>query len=58
MRVAFERGIEILRGFLLDDNLAMMRLLESFGARIKRETGNVLQADLPVGSTTPEIGAP
>jgi len=36
----------------------MMRLLESFGARIKRETGNVLQADLPVGSTTPEIGAP
>ena len=54
MRVAFERGIEILRGFLLDDNLAMMRLLESFGARIKRETGNVLQADLPVVTATAE----
>lgn len=55
MRVAFERGIEILRGFLLDDNLAMMRLLESFGARIKRETGNVLQADLPVVTATAEV---
>ena len=54
MRVAFDRGIEILRGFLLDDNLAMMRLLESFGARIKRETGNVLQADLPVVTATAE----
>ena len=54
MRVAFERGIEILQGFLLDDNLAMMRLLESFGARIKRETGNVLQADLPVVTATAE----
>ena len=54
MRVAFERGIEVLRGFLLDDNLAMMRLLESFGARIKRETGNVLQADLPVVTATAE----
>lgn len=54
MRVAFDRGIEVLRGFLLDDNLAMMRLLESFGARIKRETGNVLQADLPVVTATAE----
>lgn len=45
---ANQRGIEVLRGFLLDDNLAMMRLLERFGAAIKRETGNVLQADLPV----------
>ena len=54
MRVAFDRGLEILRGFLLDDNLAMMRLLESFGARIKRETGNVLQADLPVVTATAE----
>ncbi len=48
MRAAQERGIEVLRGFLLEDNLAMIRLLESFGARIKRESGNVLQADLPV----------
>jgi RimJ/RimL family protein N-acetyltransferase len=52
MRVALETGIEVLRGFLLDDNLAMIRLLESFGARIKRETGNVLQADLPVVTAT------
>jgi len=54
MRIAFDRGIEVLRGFLLDDNRAMMRLLESFGARIERETGNVLQADLPVERTTAE----
>ena len=58
MRTARDRGIEILRGFLLDDNLAMIRLLEGLGARMKRETGNVLQADLPVGSTTPEVGEP
>ncbi|MCK5008381.1 MAG: GNAT family N-acetyltransferase [Spirochaetales bacterium] len=54
MRVARERGIQVLRGFLLDDNLAMIRLLESFGARTKRETGNVLQSDLPVVMATPE----
>ena len=58
MRTARDRGIEILRGFLLEDNLAMIRLLEGLGARMKRETGNVLQADLPVGSTTPEVGEP
>jgi RimJ/RimL family protein N-acetyltransferase len=48
MRVARDRGIEVLRGFLLDDNLAIIRLLERFGARIKRESGNVLQADLSI----------
>jgi GNAT superfamily N-acetyltransferase len=46
--VARDRGIDVLRGFLLDDNLAIIRLLERFGACIKRESGNVLQADLPV----------
>lgn len=48
LRAAQERGIEVLQGFLLDDNLAMIRLLERFGAVIKRDSGNVLQADLPV----------
>ena len=48
MRVARDHGIEVLRGFLLDDNLAIIRLLERFGASIKRESGNVLQADLSI----------
>jgi len=48
VKTARERGIEVLRGFLLADNSTMIRLLEHFGARIKRESGNVLQADLPV----------
>jgi GNAT superfamily N-acetyltransferase len=48
IKTARERGIEVLRGFLLVDNAAMVRLLEHFGARIKRESGNVLQADLQV----------
>jgi len=48
MNTAQDRGIDNLRGFLLDDNSAMIRLMERFGAHIKRESGNVLQADLPV----------
>ena len=48
MKAAHERGIEVLRGFLLADNSAMIRLLKRFGARIKRASGNVLQADLLV----------
>ena len=48
MKTAHTRGIEVIRGFLLDDNVAIIRLLERFGATIKRESGNVLQADLPV----------
>jgi RimJ/RimL family protein N-acetyltransferase len=58
MRAAQGRGIEILRGFLLDDNLAMIRLLGNLAARMKRETGNVLQADLRVGASSPEVGGP
>ena len=54
MKAAEERGIDVLRGFLLDDNQKMIRLLVRFGARIKRESGNVLQADLPVGQTVTE----
>ena len=53
IRAAQERGIEVLQGFLLDDNLAMIRLLRRFGAVIKREAGNVLQADLQVAPPTP-----
>ena len=48
MKTAQDRSIENLRGFLLDDNSAMIRMLKGFGAHIKRESGNVLQADLPV----------
>ena len=48
MTLAHDRGIEVLRGFLLADNMAVIRLLERFGARIKRESWNVFQADLPV----------
>lgn len=48
MALARDRGVEVLRGFLLNDNLAVIRLLERFGAHIKRESGNVLQADLAV----------
>ena len=50
LKAAYERGIEVLRGFLLDDNGIMIKLLEHFGARIKRESGNVLRADLPVNA--------
>jgi RimJ/RimL family protein N-acetyltransferase len=52
MEAAAERGIDVLRGFLLDDNLAMIRLLHRFGARMKRDSGNVLQADLAVEATS------
>jgi RimJ/RimL family protein N-acetyltransferase len=57
---AAERGIDVLRGFLLDDNLAMLRLLHRFGATMKRDTGNVLQADLPVAATSdlPRVETP
>jgi RimJ/RimL family protein N-acetyltransferase len=55
VKAAHERGIEVLRGFLLDDNLAMIRLLERFGAAIRRESGNVLQADLPVDRNAPAV---
>jgi RimJ/RimL family protein N-acetyltransferase len=48
MKTALDHGIRNLCGILLDDNLAMIRLLERFGAQIKRESGNVLQADLPI----------
>jgi RimJ/RimL family protein N-acetyltransferase len=47
---AQDRGIGVLRGFVLDDNLAMLRLLKRYEASIKRDSGKVLQADLPVGS--------
>ena len=47
MKTAQDRDIDTLRGFLLDDNSAMIQLLDRFGAHIKRESGNVLQADLP-----------
>ncbi|UCF96446.1 MAG: N-acetyltransferase [Spirochaetaceae bacterium] len=50
MKAAQQRGIEVLRGFLLDDNRRMIRLMERFGARMKRESGNVLQADLPISN--------
>jgi len=42
------KGIGTLRGYLLDDNTAMIKLLENFGAQIQRDKGNVLQADLNV----------
>jgi GNAT superfamily N-acetyltransferase len=48
MEAARKRGIEFLRGFLLEDNHVMIRLLERAGARIRRDAGNVLQADLAV----------
>jgi RimJ/RimL family protein N-acetyltransferase len=48
MSTARDRGIVVLRGFLLDDNRTMIRLLERFGAIIKRESGNVLQADVKI----------
>jgi RimJ/RimL family protein N-acetyltransferase len=48
MEAARQRGVAVLRGFLLDDNLGMIRLLTRFGARFKRDSGNVLQADLPL----------
>jgi RimJ/RimL family protein N-acetyltransferase len=51
-RAARERGITVLRGYLLDDNRIMIRLLERFGAHIKRDSGNVLLADLPVNHPT------
>jgi RimJ/RimL family protein N-acetyltransferase len=52
IRAAHERGIEVLQGFLLDDNVTMIRLLRRFGAVIKRDSGNVLQADLQVDPPT------
>jgi len=58
VKTARERGIEVLRGFLLADNSTMIRLLEHFGARIKRESGNVLQADLPVDRTAAAKAGP
>ena len=58
MEAARVRGIEVLRGYLLDDNASMIRILKRYGAGIKREWGNVLQTDLPVAvpaaSTKPQ----
>jgi ribosomal protein S18 acetylase RimI-like enzyme len=48
INAAAQREIDVLRGFVLEDNRIMIKLLENFGASIKRESGNVLQADLPV----------
>ena len=40
--------VRTLRGFLLADNLAMLRLLQKFGAGWHRALDNTLSADLPV----------
>jgi RimJ/RimL family protein N-acetyltransferase len=40
--------VRTLRGFLLADNLAMLRLLQKFGAGWRRSWNNTLTADLPV----------
>jgi RimJ/RimL family protein N-acetyltransferase len=48
IEAARDRGIKVLRGFVLEDNLAMIRLLDRFDAQLKRESGNVMQADIPV----------
>jgi acetyltransferase len=40
--------VRTLRGFLLADNLAMLSLLQKFGANSRRAWDNTLSADLPV----------
>jgi GNAT superfamily N-acetyltransferase len=47
--MARERGVRTLRGYLLEDNLAMIRILGKLGARMSRDSGNVLRAELAVG---------
>jgi RimJ/RimL family protein N-acetyltransferase len=46
MSAAAEQGLRVLRGYLLADNAAMIRLLERFGARLHREGGNMLRAEI------------
>jgi RimJ/RimL family protein N-acetyltransferase len=48
LRAAQALRVRTLRGFLLADNLAMIQLLQKFGATLRRAWDNTLRADLPV----------
>jgi RimJ/RimL family protein N-acetyltransferase len=55
LRAARSVGVDILRGYVLEDNTAMWRVLQHFVTEIRRDAGNLLQVDLPVGRN-PEAG--
>ncbi len=48
LKAAQALRVRTLRGFLLADNLAMIQLLQKFGATLRRAWDNTLRADLPV----------
>ena len=41
-------GVEVLRGYVLEDNTAMLRILQRFAIETHRDSGNVLRIDVPV----------
>ena len=57
MEAAREHGIRVLRGYLLDDNASMIRILKRFGAGLKREWGNVLKTDLTIAVSADSIAS-
>jgi RimJ/RimL family protein N-acetyltransferase len=56
LQAARSLGVEVLRGYVLEDNAVMLRVLQRFVTETRRDSGNVLRVDLPVGRN-PEAGA-
>jgi GNAT superfamily N-acetyltransferase len=48
LQAARSVGVEVLRGYVLEDNTAMLRILQRFAIETHRDSGNVLRIDVPV----------
>jgi ribosomal protein S18 acetylase RimI-like enzyme len=46
IEVARSAGLRTLRGYVRADNQPMLRLLRRFGARVRREQGSLMRADI------------
>jgi len=58
LEAARKMGVRTLRGYVLPDNIAMIRLLDRMGASWSRAWGEVLAAELPVHAPVPLAGKP
>jgi len=50
MSAAAEQGLRVMRGYVLEDNAVMIALLRRFGARLLRESGSMLRAEISLTS--------
>lgn len=57
LQAARSVGVEVLRGYVLEDNTAMLRVLGRFVTDTHRDSGNVLRVDVPVERNLQAIAA-